>query len=113
MPSAMVRTRPQIRCVRLFFSSPQCAQVSVTPDGLVKGRLGEDMTVEQGQQAARACGINLLALKDRRFRVSQFFLAIDPARFGSREAFTARASHAVRCWVLTIWPQLSKTLFWS
>ena len=36
-------------------------QVSVTPDGLIKGRLGEDMTVEQGQHAARACAINLIA----------------------------------------------------
>lgn len=36
-------------------------QVSVTPDGLIKGRLGEDMTLEQGQQAARACAINLIA----------------------------------------------------
>ena len=36
-------------------------QVSVTPDGLIKGRLGEVMTVEQGQQAARACAINLIA----------------------------------------------------
>ena len=36
-------------------------QVSITPDGLIKGRLGEDMTLEQGQQAARACAINLIA----------------------------------------------------
>ena len=36
-------------------------QVSVTPDGLIKGRLGQDMTLEQGQQAARACAINLIA----------------------------------------------------
>jgi enamine deaminase RidA (YjgF/YER057c/UK114 family) len=36
-------------------------QVSVTPNGLIKGRLGEDMTLEQGQQAARACAINLIA----------------------------------------------------
>ena len=36
-------------------------QVSITPDGLIKGRLGEDMTLEQGQQAARICGINLIA----------------------------------------------------
>jgi enamine deaminase RidA (YjgF/YER057c/UK114 family) len=35
-------------------------QVSVTPDDLIKGRLGEDMTLEQGQQAARVCAINLL-----------------------------------------------------
>jgi enamine deaminase RidA (YjgF/YER057c/UK114 family) len=36
-------------------------QVSITPEGLIKGRLGEDMTLEQGQQAARACAINLIA----------------------------------------------------
>lgn len=36
-------------------------QVSAGPDGLVKGRLGENMTVEQGQAAARLCGINLIA----------------------------------------------------
>ena len=36
-------------------------QVSITPDGLIKGRLGEDMTLEQGQQAARACAINPIA----------------------------------------------------
>jgi len=36
-------------------------QVSITPDGLIKGRLGEDMTLEQGQEAARACAINLIA----------------------------------------------------
>ena len=36
-------------------------QVSIMPDGLIKGRLGEDMTLEQGQQAARACAINLIA----------------------------------------------------
>ena len=35
-------------------------QVSITPEGLIKGRLGEDMTLEQGQQAARACAINLI-----------------------------------------------------
>ena len=36
-------------------------QVSVTPAGLITGRLGEDMTLEQGQLAARACAINLIA----------------------------------------------------
>ncbi|MCC7237374.1 MAG: Ldh family oxidoreductase [Bryobacterales bacterium] len=34
-----------------------------------------------------------LRWKDRRFRVSQFFLAIDPARFGSRKEFTERVAH--------------------
>ena len=32
MPSATVNARPRISCVRLFFSSPQCAHVTVTPE---------------------------------------------------------------------------------
>lgn len=37
-------------------------QVSVTADGeLIKGRLGEDLTIARGQEAARACGLNLIA----------------------------------------------------
>ena len=36
-------------------------QVSVGPDGLVKGRLGENMDLEAGQAAARLCAINILA----------------------------------------------------
>ena len=36
-------------------------QVSVGPDGLVTGRLGEDMSLEEGQAAARLCGLNLIA----------------------------------------------------
>ncbi|MFN3211645.1 MAG: RidA family protein [Henriciella sp.] len=36
-------------------------QVSAGPDGRVIGRLGENMSVEEGQAAARFCGLNLLA----------------------------------------------------
>lgn len=36
-------------------------QVSASAGGLVKGRLGENMTLEEGQAAARLCGINLIA----------------------------------------------------
>ena len=37
-------------------------QVSMLVDGtIIKGRLGEDLTVERGQEAARASGINLIA----------------------------------------------------
>jgi len=37
-------------------------QVSVTADGaLITGRLGEDLTVERGQEAAQACALNLIA----------------------------------------------------
>lgn len=36
-------------------------QISSGADGLVLGRLGEDMDLEAGQAAARLCGINLIA----------------------------------------------------
>lgn len=42
---------------QLFISG----QVSTSPDGLIKGRLGENMDLNAGQAAARSCGINLLA----------------------------------------------------
>ncbi len=36
-------------------------QISTGPDGLITGKLGVDMTVEDGAAAARSCAINLLA----------------------------------------------------
>ena len=36
-------------------------QVSVGAEGLVKGRLGENMFLEAGQAAARLCALNLIA----------------------------------------------------
>lgn len=36
-------------------------QVSQGPDGLMLGRLGENYSVDQGQAAARACALSLLA----------------------------------------------------
>lgn len=36
-------------------------QVSVGPNGLVTGRLGETMDLEAGQAAARLCAVNLIA----------------------------------------------------
>lgn len=36
-------------------------QISQSSAGLIKGRLGEDMAVEQGAEAARFCAISLLA----------------------------------------------------
>jgi enamine deaminase RidA (YjgF/YER057c/UK114 family) len=36
-------------------------QISQGPNGLIKGRLGEDMSVEAGMDAARACALGLLA----------------------------------------------------
>lgn len=36
-------------------------QISVGPSGLITGRLGENMSIEDGALAARQCAINLLA----------------------------------------------------
>ena len=36
-------------------------QISQNENGLIKGRLGEDMAVEEGAEAARRCAISLLA----------------------------------------------------
>lgn len=36
-------------------------QISSGPDGLIKGKLGADMSVEDGARAARTCGLSLLA----------------------------------------------------
>lgn len=36
-------------------------QISMGPEGLVKGVLGDDMNVAAGQAAARLCAINLIA----------------------------------------------------
>jgi enamine deaminase RidA (YjgF/YER057c/UK114 family) len=49
---------PYVMTGKMLFIS---GQVSVSPEGLVKGRLGEDMTLEHGQAAAKLCGVNLLA----------------------------------------------------
>jgi enamine deaminase RidA (YjgF/YER057c/UK114 family) len=49
---------PFVRSGALVFIS---GQISIGPEGLVKGRLGDDMTVEDGARAARLCAINLVA----------------------------------------------------
>ena len=36
-------------------------QISQGPDGRIKGRLGADLSVEQGAEAAKRCAISLLA----------------------------------------------------
>ncbi|MEX0350987.1 MAG: RidA family protein [Paracoccaceae bacterium] len=36
-------------------------QISMNEDGMIIGKLGDDMSVEAGAEAARACAINLLA----------------------------------------------------
>ena len=48
---------PFVQTGNLVFVS---GQVSQADDGLIAGKVGGDLTVEDGQRAARACGLNLL-----------------------------------------------------
>ena len=36
-------------------------QISTNADGMIKGKLGDDMVAEQGAEAAKSCAISLLA----------------------------------------------------
>ena len=49
---------PFVKINKLVFIS---GQVSQNKDGFIKGVLGKDLDVEQGYNAARQCGISLLA----------------------------------------------------
>ena len=61
LPSRARPSRTTCRSSSPATCSSSPARSAPTPDGLIKGRLGEDMTLEQGQQAARTCAINLIA----------------------------------------------------
>lgn len=49
---------PFVQTGNLVFVS---GQISMTPDGIIKGVLGADTDVEAGAAAARVCGLNLMA----------------------------------------------------
>lgn len=49
---------PYIVSDRLVFIS---GQISLGEDGLVTGKLGDDIDLEDGIKAARTCGVNLIA----------------------------------------------------
>lgn len=49
---------PFVRSGNLVFIS---GQVSIGPNGLIAGKLGRDLSVDQGVEAAHACGVNLIA----------------------------------------------------
>ncbi len=57
-PSPVASYVPSVRSGALVFIS---GQVSVDAGGGIRGRLGADLSLEQGQAAARLCGLNLLA----------------------------------------------------
>jgi enamine deaminase RidA (YjgF/YER057c/UK114 family) len=58
-PAPVANYVPYLIAGDLLFVS---GQISKAPDGaMVAGRLGADITVEQGQKAARYCALNILA----------------------------------------------------
>ncbi len=57
-PAPVANYVPYVRTGSSVFIS---GQVSLAPTGLIKGKLGDDMNIEDGQQAAHMCAVNLLA----------------------------------------------------
>jgi len=49
---------PYVKSGNLVFIS---GQVSIGADGLITGKVGEDLSIEDGVNAAKACGISLIA----------------------------------------------------
>lgn len=57
-PAPAANYVPAVRTGNLLFVS---GQIASGPDGLIVGRLGDTMDVEAGRQAARSCGLAILA----------------------------------------------------
>lgn len=58
IPAPAANYVPTVRVGNLLFLS---GQVSGNPSAKFTGKLGHNMTVEQGQEAARVCAVNLLS----------------------------------------------------
>jgi enamine deaminase RidA (YjgF/YER057c/UK114 family) len=57
-PAPAANYVPYVQTGNLVFVS---GQISQGPDGLIKGRLGDNMDVPEGAEAAKRCGLSLLA----------------------------------------------------
>ena len=57
-PAPAANYVPAVRSGNLLFVS---GQISADGDGMIRGRLGDDLGIEGGQRAARACAVALLA----------------------------------------------------
>lgn len=57
-PAPAANYVPFVQTGNLLYVS---GQVSMDANGLVRGKLGENMSIEDGQKAARLCALNLLA----------------------------------------------------
>jgi len=61
LPSAPAPAANYVPFVRIGDIVYVSGQISTGPDGLIKGRLGDGVSVEDGAAAARVCAVNLLA----------------------------------------------------
>ena len=57
-PAPAANYMPWVRTGNLLFIS---GQIAANKDGFITGKLGENMTVEDGAVAAKACAVSLLA----------------------------------------------------
>lgn len=57
-PAPAANYVPFVRSGNLVFVS---GQISQGPSGLIKGRLGDSMDAQEGAEAARRCGLSLIA----------------------------------------------------
>ncbi len=57
-PAPAANYVPYVQVGNILYVS---GQISNGPDGFILGKLGADMTVEQGADAAKSCAISLLA----------------------------------------------------
>ncbi len=61
LPAAPAPAANYVPFVRSGSTLYVSGQISNGPDGLIKGRLGDSLSVEDGATAARACALSLLA----------------------------------------------------
>lgn len=61
LPSAPAPAANYVPYVKVGDLVHVSGQISNGPDGLIKGRLGDGMSVEEGAAAAKVCAVNLLA----------------------------------------------------
>lgn len=57
-PAPAANYVPFLKSGNLVFIS---GQISANADGMIKGKLGDELTTQQGAEAARTCAISLLA----------------------------------------------------
>lgn len=57
-PAPAANYVPYVLSSNMLFIS---GQVSMGPDGFITGKVGDDLSVEQGADAAKACALSLLA----------------------------------------------------